>query len=79
MNDKDPKCVWVSNLPLNITKQELEDKFAVYGKIESIDLPDRRAYAFIHYVDENSAAKAISDLDQKDFKGKKLSLNLYKE
>jgi hypothetical protein len=63
----DPKCVWVSNLPLNWGEDDFKKTFEQYGPIDRIDLPSgpkgRKPYAFLHFVNPEDAAKAIAQGD----------------
>ncbi len=72
--------IYVGNLSFNTTSQDLEDLFGQYGSVESAAIiNDRetgrsRGFGFVEM--ENAAgAKAIEELDGKDFGGRNLKIN----
>jgi RNA recognition motif-containing protein len=72
--------IYVGNLSFNTTSQDLEDLFGQYGSVESAAIiNDRetgrsRGFGFVEM--ENAAgAKAIEELDGKDFAGRNLKIN----
>ncbi len=72
--------IYVGNLSFNTSSQELEDLFGEYGAVESAAIiNDRetgrsRGFGFVEM--ENAAgAKAIEELDGKDFGGRNLKIN----
>lgn len=59
---------YVSGLPVMTSEDKIREKFAAYGPIREIRIPDSAKssssdtmYAFVRYVDHASAAKAIFD------------------
>ena len=80
MDDEiDPKSVWVTNIPYNITEEQVIKKFGVCGKIDKIDLPQgkkhiKKAYAFIHFAEEKAAAQAIAEFNLTDLGGRSIRL-----
>jgi RNA recognition motif-containing protein len=72
--------IYVGNLSFNTSSQDLEDLFGQYGTVESAAIiNDRetgrsRGFGFVEM--ENAAgAKAIEELDGKDFGGRNLKIN----
>jgi len=55
----------VAKLHKRTREEDLQDKFAGFGKIKSLVL--KHTYAFIDYEDPESAAKAIKEMDGKTF------------
>ena len=45
--------------------KQLEDEFSKYGQLIEIVVPKKRAYVFVIYEDENSALKAVENLQAK--------------
>jgi RNA recognition motif-containing protein len=72
------KRIYVGNLPFTATEQEVEGLFAEYGSVSSVTLiTDRetgrpRGFGFVEMEDADAA---ISNLDQKDFGGRTLTVN----
>lgn len=72
--------IYVGNLSFTTSSQDLEDLFGQYGSVESAAIiNDRetgrsRGFGFVEM--ENAAgAKAIEELDGKDFGGRNLKIN----
>ena len=74
------KSLFVGNLPFTASEDELRDLFAAYGTVESVRLiTDRetgkpRGFGFVEMAD-NEAARAIQELNGKDFDGRALRVN----
>jgi RNA recognition motif-containing protein len=72
--------VYVGNLPFSATEQQVQDLFAAYGLVERVNLiTDRdtgrlKGFGFVEMTD--GAQEAIANLDQSDFDGRKLTVNL---
>ncbi len=73
--------LYVGNIPFAAGEDELRDLFSQAGQIESVHVVTDRAtgrprgFAFVEMVNEEDAQKAISDLDQTEFQGRRLSVN----
>ena len=73
--------LYVGNIPFSAGEEELRDLFAKIGEIESVHVVTDRAtgrprgFAFVEMVNDEDAAKAISDLDQTEFQGRQLAVN----
>jgi RNA recognition motif-containing protein len=74
------KRIYVGNLPFNATEDDIRALFAQYGAVQSVNLiTDRetgqpRGFAFVE-MDEG-ANDAIAALDQKDYGGRNLKVNI---
>lgn len=72
--------VYVGNLPFSATEQQIQDLFAAYGLVERVNLiTDRdtgrlKGFGFVEMSD--GAQEAIANLDQSDFDGRTLTVNL---
>jgi len=74
------KKIYVGNLPYNATEDDLRALFAQYGTVESVSLiTDRetgqpRGFAFVEM--NEGVNEAIAALDQKDYGGRNLRVNI---
>jgi RNA recognition motif-containing protein len=72
--------IYVGNLPFSATEEELQGLFSDFGNVRSVKLiNDRetgrpRGFAFVE-MDTGDAAKAINQLNGKDFGGRTLRIN----
>lgn len=72
--------IYVGNLPFSTTSQDLEGLFGQFGPVDSASVVnDRetgrsRGFGFVE-MDNEAGAKAIEDLDGKDFDGRNLKVN----
>ncbi|XP_013873092.1 RNA-binding protein 14a isoform X2 [Austrofundulus limnaeus] len=62
--------LFVGNLPLDATQEELSKLFAPYGEINTCSL--LRQYAFVTLKGEGAADRAIRHLDGKEYRGRPL-------
>ena len=73
--------LYVGNLPDSATEQDLSDKFAACGTVESVKLiTDRdtgrcRGFGFIEMVSEVQARAAIDSLNGTDYEGRPMKVN----
>ncbi len=73
--------LYVGNLPDSATEQDLSDKFAAYGTVESVKLiTDRdtgrsRGFGFIEMASEAEAQVAIDSLDGTNYEGQSMKVN----
>ncbi len=78
----DPKKLFVGNLPFSTTEAELQDLFAQHGNVVSVKLiTDRmtgrsKGIAFVEYTTEEEAAAAVSALNNFDFNGRPIIVNI---
>lgn len=72
--------IYVGNLPFSTNAGDLEGLFGEYGSVESAAvINDRetgrsRGFGFVE-MDSTGGAKAIEELDGKDFEGRSLKVN----
>ena len=77
------KSIYVGNLPWSATEEQVQALFAEYGKVLSVKLiSDRetgraRGFGFVEMEDADAAA-AIEALDNHDFGGRTLRVNVDK-
>lgn len=70
--------LYVGNLAYKLTNDELKDLFAPYGEVLSAqiicdrDTKRSKGFGFVEMDSEQSAAKAIEELDSKDIHGRKI-------
>ena len=74
------KRIYVGNLPYNATEDDLRALFAQYGAVQSVSImTDRetgppRGFGFVEM--NEGANDAIAALDQKDYGGRNLRVNI---
>lgn len=64
--------LYVGNLPMDTTEEDLAKTFDKFGKISLLELKRVQKppmFAFIEYEDERDAADAVKDTDQSEFRG----------
>ena len=75
------KKLYVGNLDFGIDGKKLKDIFSAFGEIEEatviIDKFSNRSkgFGFVTFVNDADADKAISELNEKDFQGRKIVVN----
>ena len=68
--------LYVGNLPFHATQELIAQRFTHCGEVKAVDVViDRetgrsRGFAFVEMASSPAAAKAIADLDGKDFEGR---------
>ncbi len=73
--------LYVSNLPFSATEQDLSDKFAACGTVESVNLiTDRdtgriKGFGFIEMASDAEAQAAIDSLNCSDYEGRLMMVN----
>ena len=73
--------LYVGNLPYTAGEQDLQDLFATCGQVETVsvmrDMATGRArgFAFVEMATDADAQKAITDLHDKAFGGRNLTVN----
>jgi len=73
--------IYVGNLPFSMDDGKLQEIFAPYGEIEEANvISDKRSgrskgFGFVTFKDDESAKKAISEMNDKDVEGRKLKVN----
>ena len=72
---------YVGNLPDSATEQDLSDKFAAYGTVESVKLiTDRvtgrtKGFGFIEMASDAEAQAAIDSLNGTNYEGRPMTVN----
>jgi RNA recognition motif-containing protein len=73
--------IYVGNLPFSSTDEDLRDLFEQFGHVETAKVvADRetgrsRGFGFVEMTNPDEGARAISELDSKDFMGRILRVN----
>lgn len=73
--------IFVGNLSFQATQDDLFSMFSRYGTVERVNIiTDRdtgqsRGFAFVEMTDGNEAARAISELNGSELKGRTLNVN----
>jgi cold-inducible RNA-binding protein len=73
--------IYIGNLPLEVTEEELRQEFAAFGKVESVAIPtDRysgrpRGFAFVEMPSVSEGQAAIAGLNGKTLKDRTLTVN----
>ena len=74
--------IYVSNLSYDTTEESLQELFAEYGEISSANIiKDRdsgrsRGFGFVEMPNDANAQKAIDELNNSDFEGKTITVNM---
>lgn len=77
--------LFIGNLNYRATEQDLETLFSEYGEVQEVAVPvDRatgrkRGFAFVTFEDSDAAQSAITALNDKEFQGRPLKVNLANE
>ena len=73
--------VYVGNLPFDVDDDKLKELFGSYGDIEeAIVIKNNfsgrsKGFGFVTFKEEESAKKAISEMNEKEIEGRKLNVN----
>ncbi|MBN2535995.1 MAG: RNA-binding protein [Spirochaetales bacterium] len=79
------KKIYVGNMNYSTTEQDLEELFSQYGSVLNVNIvTDRmtnqsKGFAFVEMEDAEAANTAISEINNKEFKGRNLKVNEAKE
>jgi nucleolar protein 4 len=73
--------VFIRNLPFNITEEKIKETFSKFGEINEVHLPKKetgelKGFGFIQFVEKKDALKAIKEMDNFKFDGRKITLKL---
>jgi len=74
--------IYVSNLNFNTSVENLQELFAGYGEVTSANIiTDRetgrsRGFGFVEMPNDAEAQKAIDELNETDFEGKTIAVNV---
>lgn len=78
------KCVYVKNLPENVTSEKLKEIFGRHGEVTKVVLPpakagqNKRDFGFIHFAERSSALKAVKSTEKYEIDGHVLEAVLAK-
>lgn len=72
--------IYVGNLPFSVEESDLKELFAGYETEEVTVIKDKfngrsKGFGFVVIPDDESAKRAISELNGKDFKGRELKIS----
>ena len=73
--------IFVGNLSLDLSDQELEDAFTKYGKVKSTKIirdiftQDSKGFGFVEMMGKVEATSAIKELNASELKGKVITVN----
>lgn len=73
--------IFVSNLNEEVTEEEVQDKFADFGKVRDVRLNlDHRTgyvkgYALVEFEEYKQAVEAVEGMDGRDWLGNRLALD----
>ncbi len=73
--------LYVGNIPFSSGEDELRNLFSKFGNVESVHIVTDRAtgrprgFAFVEMINDDDAQKAINELDQTEFEGRRLAVN----
>jgi len=73
--------VYVGNLPFTVDDDKLKELFSSYGEIEEATVIKNnfsgrsKGFGFVTFKEEESAKKAISEMNEKEIEGRKLNVN----
>ncbi|MBT3704996.1 RNA-binding protein [Candidatus Peregrinibacteria bacterium] len=75
------KKLFVGSLAWETTQEELQELFAQYGDVEeAIIISDKfsgrsKGFGFVTFTDDAAADEAIAQLNETEFKGRKIVVN----
>lgn len=73
--------IYVGNLPFGVDDDKLRELFSSYGEIEEITvIKDKfsgrsKGFGFVTFKDDESAKKAIEEMNEKEIEGRELKVN----
>lgn len=77
--------IYVGNLSYASTDESLSALFAAYGEVVSATVvKDKfsnrsKGFGFVEMADENAAQTAIAELNEKEFEGRRIRVNVAQE
>lgn len=69
------KNLYVGNLSYSVSNAQLGELFSKYGNIIKVDVLDQRGFGFVEMENDDEALKAIEELNDSDFEGRKIIVN----
>lgn len=72
--------LYVGNLPWSVDDKGLQDLFSAYNPEEATVIQDRytrrsKGFGFVTISDDDSANKAISEMNEKEVEGRKIKVS----
>ncbi|NPV05929.1 MAG: RNA-binding protein [Syntrophaceae bacterium] len=73
--------IYVGNMPYSITEEDLKQAFEAFGQVESVTIikdkmsGQSKGFGFVEMGSADQAQAAISGMNGKDMKGRKLNVN----
>ena len=73
--------LYVGNIPYSSGEEDLRELFSKVGSVESVSIPTDmatgrpRGFAFVEMGADDEATKAIDELNQTEFQGRRLTVN----
>ncbi len=73
--------IFVGNLAKDVTDEDLQKEFSLHGNVKSVKVirdmfsGDSKGFGFVEMGSNTEAQAAINELNMKDLKGKKISVN----
>ncbi len=73
--------IYVGNLPLDLTEEDLREAFAAFGEVETAKIiTDKetgraRGFGFVDMPNKEEGTAAISGMNEKDLKGQSIKVN----
>ena len=73
--------IYVGNLSHDVTDEDLRQEFETFGQVESATVikdkfsGESRGFGFVEMPSKEEAAAAISGLEERELKGKKINVN----
>lgn len=73
--------IFVGNLAREVSDQELESLFAAFGHVKSVKIirdlfsGESKGFAFVEMPGKTEATAAMNELNTKEVKGKKITVN----
>jgi cold-inducible RNA-binding protein len=80
-----PAKLYVGNLAFSVTNEDLEALFGQIGKVDNVAVVtdkfsgQSRGFGFVQMADSNEAARAISELNGTELKGRSIKVNEARE
>jgi RNA recognition motif-containing protein len=77
--------IFVGNLAKEVTDEDLQSLFAEYGTVRSVKIikdmfsGESRGFGFVEMPSQTEAQKAMTELNTRDLKGKKITVNEARE
>ena len=67
--------VYVGNLSYSVNNQQLEELFANYGTVKSVNIIEGKGFGFVEMSTSEEAEKAKEALNDTDFNGRPLKID----